>query len=149
MLEQAVDSRNPSQARERAPRVTFGNRWVEKSVLELYKEDIARFRALVGTDLDEDPLAELAAGRVPALKALRLHNGTIYRWNRACYGVTNVKPHLRIENRVLPSRPSTLDEVANTTPRRAGRAPERSHHGHHRGAGLRHAGRRLGTGAAR
>jgi CBS domain-containing protein/gamma-glutamyl:cysteine ligase YbdK (ATP-grasp superfamily) len=113
LFEQAVDSRNPSQAREMAPRVTFGNRWVEKSVVELYKEDIARFRALVGTDLDEDPLAVLRAGGVPALKALRLHNGTIYRWNRACYGVTNGKPHLRIENRVLPSGPSTLDEVAN------------------------------------
>jgi CBS domain-containing protein len=113
LFEQAVDSRNPGQAREMAPRVTFGNRWVKRSVVELYKEDIARFRALVGTDLDEDPLAEIAAGRPPALKALRLHNGTIYRWNRACYGITNGRPHLRIENRVLPSGPSTLDEVAN------------------------------------
>ncbi len=113
LFEQAVDSRNPGQAREMAPRVTFGNRWVRKSVIELYKEDIGRFRALVGTDLDEDPMAEIAAGRAPALKALRLHNGTIYRWNRACYGVMNGKPHLRIENRVLPSGPSTVDEVAN------------------------------------
>ena len=113
LFEQAVDSRNPGQAREMAPRVTFGNRWVRKSVIELYKEDIARFRALVGTDLDEDPLAVIASGRAPALKALRLHNGTIYRWNRACYGITNGKPHLRIENRVLPSGPSTVDEVAN------------------------------------
>jgi CBS domain-containing protein/gamma-glutamyl:cysteine ligase YbdK (ATP-grasp superfamily) len=113
LFEQAVDSRNPGQAREMAPRVTFGNRWVRRSVFELYKEDIGRFRALVGTDLDEDPLAEIAAGRAPALKALRLHNGTIYRWNRACYGITNGKPHLRIENRVLPSGPSTVDEVAN------------------------------------
>ena len=63
LFQQAVDSRNPSQAREMAPRVTFGNRWVEKSVVELYQEDIARFRALVGTDLDEDPLAVLARGR--------------------------------------------------------------------------------------
>jgi CBS domain-containing protein len=113
LFEQAVDSRNPGQAREMAPRVTFGNRWVEKSVVELYKEDVARFRALVGTDLDEDPLAVLRAGGVPALKALRLHNGTIYRWNRACFGMTDGVPHLRIENRVLPSGPSVLDEVAN------------------------------------
>ena len=49
------------------------------------------------------PIAELNAGRVRALKALRLHNGTIYRWNRACFGVTDGVPHLRIENRVLPS----------------------------------------------
>ncbi len=113
LFEQAVDSRNPGQAREMAPRVTFGNRWVRRSVLEIYKEDIARFRALVGTDLDEDPLREIAAGRPPALKALRLFNGTIYRWNRACYGITNGKPHLRIENRVMPSGPSTEDEIAN------------------------------------
>jgi CBS domain-containing protein len=113
LFEQAVDSRHSSQARQMAPRVTFGNRWVRRSILEIYREDIARFRALVGTDLDEDPLAALAAGRVPALKALRLHNGTIYRWNRACFGVTAGKPHLRIENRVLPSGPSVLDEVAN------------------------------------
>jgi len=113
LFEQAVDSRNPSQAREMAPRVTFGNRWVESSILELYKEDVARFRALVGTDLDEDPQAVLKAGGVPALKALRLHNGTIYRWNRACFGTTNGKLHLRIENRVLPSGPSVIDEVAN------------------------------------
>ena len=113
LFEQAVDSRNPSQARTMAPRVTFGNRWVEHSILEIYKEDISRFRALVGTDLDEDPIAALAAGRTPALKALRLHNGTIYRWNRACFGVTEGVPHLRIENRVLPSGPCVLDEVAN------------------------------------
>jgi CBS domain-containing protein len=113
LFEQAVDSRHSSQARQMAPRVTFGNRWVRRSILEIYREDIARFRALVGTDLDEDPLAALAAGRMPALKALRLHNGTIYRWNRACFGVTDGRPHLRIENRVLPSGPSVLDEVAN------------------------------------
>ncbi len=114
LFEQAVDSRNPSQARTMAPRVTFGNRWVRRSILEIYKEDISRFRALVGTDLDEDPLRVLAEGRLPALKALRLHNGTIYRWNRACFGVTEGRAHLRIENRVLPSGPSVLDEVANT-----------------------------------
>jgi CBS domain-containing protein len=113
LFEQAVDSRHSSQARQMAPRVTFGNRWVRKSILEIYREDIARFRALVGSDRDEDPMAALDAGRLPALTALRLHNGTIYRWNRACFGVTDGKPHLRIENRVLPSGPSVLDEVAN------------------------------------
>ena len=52
-------------------------------------------------------------GLAPQLKALRLHNGTIYRWNRACYGIIDGKPHLRIENRVMPSGPSVADEVAN------------------------------------
>ena len=53
------------------------------SIVEIFREDIARFRALVGTDLDEDPMAMLDRGEIPQLKALRLHNGTIYRWNRA------------------------------------------------------------------
>jgi CBS domain-containing protein len=50
---------------------------------------------------------------VPQLKALRLHNGTVYRWNRPCYGITEGKPHLRIENRYIPSGPTIRDEVAN------------------------------------
>jgi hypothetical protein len=52
-------------------------------------------------------------GEVPELAALALHNGTVWRWNRACYWVTDGKPHLRIENRVLPGGPTVLDEVAN------------------------------------
>ena len=55
----------------------------------------------------------VARGEVPSLNALRLHNGTVYRWNRACYGVNDGIPHLRIENRVIPSGPTVLDEIAN------------------------------------
>jgi CBS domain-containing protein len=114
LFQQAVDTRKPSEyQRQSNPRVFFGNGWVKKSVLELYKEDVTRFRTLVGIPADEDSMAKLDAGEVPQLKALRLHNGTVYRWNRACYGITDGKPHLRIECRVLPSGPSVLDEVAN------------------------------------
>jgi len=113
LFRQAVDTRQTHHLRDAEARVSFGTRWVKKSVAEIFKEDIARFRALVGTDLDEDPIAMLDRGEAPQLKALRLHNGTIYRWNRACYGITNGKPHLRIENRVIPAGPSTLDEIAN------------------------------------
>jgi CBS domain-containing protein len=114
LFRQAVDTRSPTHhLREAEARVSFGTRWVRESVLEIYQEDIARFRTLVGTDLDEDPQAKLARGETPLLKALRLHNGTIYRWNRACYGVMAGKAHLRIENRVMPAGPSILDEVAN------------------------------------
>ncbi|HSD91220.1 MAG TPA: hypothetical protein VLB44_27040, partial [Kofleriaceae bacterium] len=111
LFRQAVDDRK--HVRETEARVSFGTRWVKRSVLEIYREDIARFRTLVGTDLDEDPMAVLDRGEIPQLKALRLHNGTIYRWNRACIGITGDKPHLRIENRVLPAGPSTIDEMAN------------------------------------
>jgi CBS domain-containing protein len=114
LFQQAVDTRSSSDAlRERSPRVTFGSRWVDESVVELYREDVARFRVLLGASVEEDPFEALSRGLAPELKALRLHNGTVYRWNRACYGVLDGKPHLRIENRVLPSGPTVVDEVAN------------------------------------
>ena len=114
LFRQAVDTRSHThQMRETEARVSFGTRWVKKSIAEIYREDIARFRTLVGTDLDEDPMAVLNRGELPVLKALRIHNGTIYRWNRACFGMANGKAHLRIENRVMPSGPSTIDEMAS------------------------------------
>ena len=114
LFQQSIDTRSSNEfLRERSPRVTFGNGWVEHSVLELYREDAMRFKALLGLLHDEDPFEELEAGRIPKLRALTLHNSTVYRWNRACYGQTNGIPHLRIENRILPSGPTTLDEVAN------------------------------------
>jgi CBS domain-containing protein/gamma-glutamylcysteine synthetase len=113
LFQQAVDTRSPQHQRDVSPRVTFGDRWLRRSVIELHREDVARFRTLVGIDPGEDPLAMLQNGGVPQLKALRLHNGTVYRWNRGCYGITDGRAHLRIENRVLPSGPSVADEMAN------------------------------------
>lgn len=114
LFQQSVDTRaSGPHMRERMPRVSFGNSWVNESALEIFREDIARFRVLLGTEVDEDPFEALADGRAPTLKALRLHNGTVYRWNRVCYGISEDKPHLRIENRILPSGPSLVDEVAN------------------------------------
>jgi len=114
LFQQAVDTRSSNlYLREMRPRVHFGSDWVDESVLEIFKEDISRFRVLLTTELDEQPLKVLEEGGVPNLMALQLHNGTVYRWNRACYGITDGKPHLRIENRVLPSGPTVIDEIAN------------------------------------
>jgi CBS domain-containing protein/gamma-glutamyl:cysteine ligase YbdK (ATP-grasp superfamily) len=115
LFEQAVDTRHKSHhLRDATARVNFGKRWVKDTVLEIYKEDVARYRTLVGTDLDENALETVEKGGVPQLKALRLHNGTVYRWNRACYGISdNGRPHLRIELRVLPSGPTVTDEMAS------------------------------------
>ena len=114
LFEQSVDTRRPGRhLRERSPRVTFGTGWVRDSVTELYREDITRHRPVLAPDDYDDPFEAIAAGRAPNLSALLLHTGTVWRWNRACYGVSNGVPHLRIENRVLPSGPSTVDEVAN------------------------------------
>ncbi len=114
VFEHSIDARSDThRARGLQPRVHFGDHWINESVLEIFREDIARFRVVLTADSIEDPMQALKEGRVPTLDALRLHNGTIYRWNRACYGITDGKPHLRIEHRVLPSGPSVLDEVAN------------------------------------
>jgi CBS domain-containing protein len=114
VFQQAVDTRGSSHhLRERSPRVDFGRRWLDDSILELYQEDLSRYRVLLAAEVDEDPFACLARGEAPTLRALRLHNGTVYRWNRACYGVIDGRPHLRIEMRSLPSGPTPLDEVAN------------------------------------
>jgi CBS domain-containing protein len=94
-------------------RVSFGDGWIKSSVLEIFREDIARFRSLITAASDESPLEMMDRGQIPPLKSLRLHNGTVYRWNRPCYGITDGKPHLRIECRVLPAGPTVRDEVAN------------------------------------
>ncbi|MFC1702575.1 CBS domain-containing protein, partial [Pseudomonadota bacterium] len=115
VFEYSVDARSTThQSRGLKPRVHFGDHWVENCVTEIFKEDIARFRVLLTTETEDDPLAMVAQGIAPKLKALCLHNGTVYRWNRACYGVHNGIPHLRIENRVIPSGPTVIDEIANT-----------------------------------
>ena len=114
LFQQSVDSRSTSfDLREKSSRITFGNTWVKKSITEIFKEDIARYRVVLGTDIKEDSLKLLDKGLVPPLDALQMHNSTVYKWNRACYGITNGKPHLRIENRILPAGPSVSDEIAN------------------------------------
>ncbi len=114
LCQQSVDTRSELHAqRGGRVRVSFGEHWIEESVLEIFREDVARFRVLIATELDESPLEKLGRGEVPDLKALRLHNGTIYRWNRPCYGIVDGRPHLRIETRALPAGPSVIDEVAN------------------------------------
>lgn len=115
LFQQSLDMRSQAQqARGSRQRVSFGEHWVEDSVLEIFREDIARFRVLISSDLGESPMAMLARGEMPPLSALCLHNGTVYRWNRACYGVKDNVAHLRIENRTLPAGPTVLDEVANS-----------------------------------
>jgi CBS domain-containing protein/gamma-glutamylcysteine synthetase len=114
LFQQSIDTRRSTpHLREQVPRVSFGRRWIRESVLEIFREDVARFRTLLSTEIEDDPHQALERGEAPTLKALRLHNSTVYRWNRVCYGIVDGKPHLRIENRILPSGPSVRDEVAN------------------------------------
>jgi hypothetical protein len=94
------------------PRVWFGERWIT-SIFDLFEENVRYFPALLPEISTEDPVAELEAGRPPRLQELRLHNGTIYRWNRPIYDLAGGTPHVRVENRVLPAGPTVVDVVAN------------------------------------
>ncbi|MEO1448207.1 MAG: CBS domain-containing protein [Bacteroidota bacterium] len=115
LFQQSIDIRTfTDHLRDRSPRVTFGTDWLRNSLMEIYQEDVARFQILLMTDVDEDVFAMLNAGKTPKLRALNIHNSTVYRWNRPCYGVSpNGKPHLRIENRIFPAGPSVPDAMAN------------------------------------
>lgn len=114
LFQHSTDERSrPQLARNQPTRVSFGDSWLRNSVVELFHDQITRFRPIMIAQPDENPFAVLARGQTPSLSALRLHNGTVWRWNRACYGVTEGMPHLRIENRALPSGPTIVDEIAN------------------------------------
>ncbi len=114
LFQHAVDERRKTDHERSAPgRVRFGDAWVKESVMEVFREQISHHRLLFASHVEEDALETLAAGGTPQLSALRIHNGTVYRWNRACYGITDGKPHLRIENRALPAGPTIPDQVAN------------------------------------
>ncbi|MFI8849466.1 glutamate--cysteine ligase [Streptomyces sp. 891-h] len=111
---QATDTRPPElTAQGVRPRTWFGERWIS-SAYDLFEENLRYFPALLPICDEEDPQRVLAAGGVPALPELTLHNGTIYRWNRPVYGVMDGAPHLRVENRVLPAGPTVTDVLANT-----------------------------------
>ena len=113
LFEQSCDTRTPELRNQGVrPRVWFGERWIT-SALDLFAENGRYFPALMPLVHDTDPEAELAAGRAPGLDELRLHNGTIWRWNRPVYDVADGVPHLRVENRVLPAGPTVVDMVAN------------------------------------
>jgi gamma-glutamyl:cysteine ligase YbdK (ATP-grasp superfamily) len=113
LIEQSLDVRGPGVDGDREPpRVWLGDTWVA-TALDVLADNVHRYPPLVPVADDEDPLDELAEGRVPGLHELRLHNGTIWRWNRQVYDVQHGHPHLRIENRVVPSGPTAADMTAN------------------------------------
>ena len=113
LFEQATDTRpDELKAQGVRPRVWFGDRWIT-SVFDLFEENVRYFPPLLPILDDEDPVAVLRGGGVPRLSELRLHNGTVYRWNRPVYDIMSGRPHLRVENRVMPAGPTVIDMLAN------------------------------------
>lgn len=111
---QTTDTRKPYKnlINER-PRAAFGDDYVTKGIVDLFKRDITNYKAFVMTNSDANSLETVKNGEVPSLESLKFHNGTVYRWNRPCLGTEGKKPHLRIENRYIPSGPTLVDEIAN------------------------------------
>ncbi len=114
LFQHSVDDRSTAHQHRGSPtRVSFGEGWLCNSVLEYFREEIARFRVVLTRRIEDDSLAAIARGELPQLSALRLHNGTVWRWNRPCYGIHEGRAHLRVEMRALPSGPTIEDEMAN------------------------------------
>jgi gamma-glutamyl:cysteine ligase YbdK (ATP-grasp superfamily) len=113
LFEQATDTR-PEELKAQGvrPRVWFGERWIT-SIFDLFEENVRYFPALLPVVDEQDPVEAFERGAVPNLAELRLHNGTIWRWNRPVYDVVHGRPHLRVENRVLPAGPTVVDILAN------------------------------------
>ena len=113
LFEQSADTRpDELKAQGVRPRVWFGERWIT-SIFDQFEENVTYFPALLPICDDEEPAEVLARGDTPRLGEMRMHNGTIYRWNRPVYDVYQGQPHLRVENRVLPAGPTVVDVLAN------------------------------------
>lgn len=86
------------------PRVSLGSGYLQHSIFECFRENLERFPTLLPMTLGEDPAR---------LEHLRLHNGTIWRWNRPLLDVEGEAFRLRLEHRVIPAGPTVIDMVAN------------------------------------
>lgn len=113
LFKQAIDSRNNEHEWRQPARVGFGHGWLRRGAYDLFAEGVNLFSPLLPIMDKEDPLTQLQKGEAPGLHELRLHQGSIWQWNRPIYDPVN-GGHLRIEMRALPAGPSAIDMAANT-----------------------------------
>ena len=101
LFEQAVQVGGSAYAN----RVSFGIRHASQSIMECFEVNRTRYPSLLPQLMDTPP---------EQLAHLRLHNGTIWRWNRPLVGFDpDGEPHIRIEHRVAAAGPSMQDVIAN------------------------------------
>jgi CBS domain-containing protein len=113
LFKQSLDTRSSkNHLRKKLPRVYFGTDWLSDSPVNLWENELMRFPLLLTSDDLVDSNTALDQGDIPELRAIRLHTGTTYTWNRLCYG-PGKQAHLRIECRYLPAGPTAIDEIAN------------------------------------
>lgn len=113
LFKQAIDGRNRDRRELHLPsRVDFGHGWVRHGVYELFAESVHLHRPILPVCNEQDPLQTVKEGGLPDLFELKLHQGTLWYWNRPIYD-SHGDGHVRVELRVLPAGPSPVDMVAN------------------------------------
>jgi gamma-glutamyl:cysteine ligase YbdK (ATP-grasp superfamily) len=119
VFKQSVDDRHGHGPRRRLARTALGTGWLRGGALELFAESVRLHQPLLPAS--HQPLLPVVGGpeqsggagwQAPPLDELRLHQGTVWRWNRAIYDPTS-GGHLRIEMRALPAGPTVIDMLAN------------------------------------
>jgi len=114
LFKQSIDCRDEAHGQNKyPPRVYFGNGWLRTGPLELFASTVALFPPIMPILHEEDPLARIAAGKLPTLHELKLHQGSTWPWNRAIYDHHD-GGHIRMEVRALPSGPSLQDMSATS-----------------------------------
>ena len=94
LFTQSVDTRaNSYLLNEKQSRVSFGSDWESGTITDIFKNNISRFRSFLTTDFTRNSVDMIKNNEIPKLRALQLHNGTVYPWNRVCYGVLDGKPN--------------------------------------------------------
>jgi len=106
LFEQAIEAGGyGGSARGPLKRVSFGSGYARASIMECFQENLEHFPIL---------LPELFSDPTEKLEHLRLHNGTIWRWNRPLVGFDeDHTPHIRIEHRTPSAGPTIIDSIAN------------------------------------
>ncbi|MDX1627318.1 MAG: CBS domain-containing protein, partial [Fulvivirga sp.] len=115
LFQQAVDTRESTEHLAKADlRVPFGDEWLEEPLTQIFEKDLAKYKLFLKHKDPENTKKVWEQGKIPQLVNLQTFNSSIFHWTRPCYGVLDGKPHLRIENRLLPAGPTIIDQVANT-----------------------------------
>src|SRR5215469_1070361 len=111
LFKQSVDDRSSARPRRRAARTTLGTGWLRGGPLDLFTESVRLYQPVLPAV--SDPVQKSGSPWPPSLDELRLHQGTVWRWNRAIYDPAS-GGHLRIEMRALPAGPTVIDMMANS-----------------------------------
>jgi gamma-glutamyl:cysteine ligase YbdK (ATP-grasp superfamily) len=112
LFKQAVDDRQAHGVRRRPARTALGTGWLRGGALELFSESVRLYRPLLPIPGNRGQRPDGSGWQAPPLPELRLHQGTVWRWNRAIYDPAS-GGHLRIEMRALPAGPTVIDMLAN------------------------------------